>query len=235
MGFHSIPYIYVMKITILVADEHDIVRSGIVSALGGGKDMEVVAETGEASEVLYLYRDLRPTLVILDVALTNRSGFELAKELLMDDPQAKILFLTMQLNENLLSQAIRAGAMGYVMKNVDRAELLDGVKQISRGKAYFSQSALRIMADYYIQTHRSPIHHQQVLTDFGLTGREREILSMIAESHTSQKIGEKLFISQRTVETHRSNIMQKLGIKNSAGLVRFAIENGLLTGTVAED
>jgi len=224
-----------MKITILVADEHDIVRSGIVSALGGGKDMEVVAETGEASEVLYLYRDLRPTLVILDVALTNRSGFELAKELLMDDPQAKILFLTMQLNENLLSQAIRAGAMGYVMKNVDRAELLDGVKQISRGKAYFSQSALRIMADYYIQTHRSPIHHQQVLTDFGLTGREREILSMIAESHTSQKIGEKLFISQRTVETHRSNIMQKLGIKNSAGLVRFAIENGLLTGTVAED
>ena len=153
----------------------------------------------------------------------------------MDDPQAKILFLTMQLNENLLSQAIRAGAMGYVMKNVDRAELLDGVKQISRGKAYFSQSALRIMADYYIQTHRSPIHHQQVLTDFGLTGREREILSMIAESHTSQKIGEKLFISQRTVETHRSNIMQKLGIKNSAGLVRFAIENGLLTGTVAED
>jgi len=235
LGFHSIPYIYVMKITILVADEHDIVRSGIVSALGGGKDMEVVAETGEASEVLYLYRDLRPTLVILDVALTNRSGFELAKELLMDDPQAKILFLTMQLNENLLSQAIRAGAMGYVMKNVDRAELLDGVKQISRGKAYFSQSALRIMADYYIQTHRSPIHHQQVLTDFGLTGREREILSMIAESHTSQKIGEKLFISQRTVETHRSNIMQKLGIKNSAGLVRFAIENGLLTGTVAED
>jgi DNA-binding NarL/FixJ family response regulator len=223
-----------MKITILVADEHDIVRSGIVSALAGGKDIEVVAETGEASEVLYLYRDLKPTLVILDVALTNRSGFELAKELLMDDPQAKILFLTMQLNENLLGQAVRAGAMGYVMKNVDRAELIDGVKQITRGKAYFSQSALRIMADYYIQTHRSPVHPQQVFTDFGLTGREREILSMIAESYTSQQIGEKLFISQRTVETHRSNIMQKLGIKNSAGLVRFAIENGLLTSSIAE-
>lgn len=223
-----------MKITILVADEHDIVRSGIVSALAGGKDIEVVGETGEASEVLYLYRDLKPTLVILDVALTNRSGFELAKELLMDDPQAKILFLTMQLNENLLGQAVRAGAMGYVMKNVDRVELIDGVKQISRGKAYFSQSALRIMADYYIQTHRSPIHQQQVFTDFGLTGREREILSMIAESYTSQQIGEKLFISQRTVETHRSNIMQKLGIKNSAGLVRFALENGLLTSSVAE-
>lgn len=219
-----------MKITILVADEHDIVRSGIVSALAGGKDIEVVAETGEASEVLYLYRDVQPNLVILDVALTNRSGFELAKELLIEDPQAKILFLTMQLNENLLNQAVRAGAMGYVMKNVDRAELIEGVKQINRGKVYFSQSALRIMADHYIMMHRSPTHHPQVFTDFGLTGREREILSMIAESFTSQQIGEKLFISQRTVETHRSNIMQKLGIKNSAGLVRFALENGLLTG-----
>lgn len=217
-----------MKTTIIVADEHEIVRSGIVSALSSGRDIEIVSETGDGKEVLYLYREHTPTLVIMDLSLPGMNGLEVTRELLREDPLAKVLFLTMQLNETLLVQAIRSGALGYMMKNAERTDLIEGVRNVSRGKTWFSQPVMRIMADYYVMQHKPENGLHQVIIDFGLTQREREILCMIAESMTSVDIGEKLFISQRTVETHRANIMQKLGIKNSAGLVRFAIENGIM-------
>ncbi len=216
-----------MKTPILVADEHEIMRSGIVSALGSHKDFEVVAETDNGSDVLFLYREHRPSLVTLDISLPGMNGLEVARELRMEDPEVKILFLTMQLNESLLVQALRLGARGYIIKNAERNILVEGAKAVSRGRTYFNEPVLRIMADYYVAQHMPEDVSMKNPQDFGLTGRELEILHMIVDSMTSQDIADKLFISLRTVETHRSNIMQKLGIKNSAGLVRFAIENGI--------
>lgn len=220
-----------MKTTILVADEHDIVRSGIVSALSTGRDLEVVAETTSGSEVLGLYRELRPTVVLIEIGLPGMNGFDVAKELIREDAAAKVLMLTMQLNETSVLHAVKSGVLGYMLKNAERHDLLEGVKQVSRGRTYFSVPVMKIMADYYVQKHRPAAGDMPAHQNLGLTPREREILAMIADSLTSQDIAEKLFISQRTVETHRSNIMQKLGIKNSTGLVRFALEHGIL-GTV---
>lgn len=216
-----------MKTTIIVAEEHEIVRSGIVSALHSFKDFEIVAETSDGRDVLFLVREHRPNIVIMDLSLPGMSGLEIAQELIRNNTEVKILYLTMQLNEMLLVQAIRSGASGYIMKNADRNDLLEGVKQVSRGKHYFSVPVLNMMAEFYIKQHRPNDTVTPTPLNIGLTPREIEILQMIADSMTSQDIADKLFISLRTVETHRSNIMSKLGIKNSAGLVRFAIENGL--------
>lgn len=218
-----------MKTPILVADEHEIMRSGIVSALGSYKDFEIVAETDNGSDVLFLYREYRPALVTLDISLPGMNGLEVARELRMEDPEVKIMILTMQLNENLLVQALKAGARGYIIKNAERNILVDGAKAVSRGRTYFNEPVLKIMADYYVSQHVADDPGIKSAHDFGLTGRELEILHMIVESNTSQDIANNLFISLRTVETHRSNIMQKLDLKNSAALVRFAIENGIIT------
>jgi len=216
-----------MKTPILVADEHEIMRSGIVSALSSYKDFDIVAETDNGSDVLFLYREHRPSLVTLDISLPGMNGLEVARELRREDPDVKIMFLTMQLNENLLVQALRAGAKGYIIKNAERNILVEGAKAVSRGRTYFNEPVLRIMADFYVTQHVPDDLNTKSAHDFGLTGREMEILNMIVESMTSQDIADKLYISLRTVETHRSNIMQKLGLKNSAALVRFAIENGI--------
>jgi DNA-binding NarL/FixJ family response regulator len=216
-----------MKTTILVAEEHEIVRSGIVSALNSHKDFEIAAETSDGRDVLFLVREHRPNIVIMDMSLPGMSGLEIAQELIHNNSDVKIMYLTMQLNEMLLVQAIRSGASGYIMKNADRNDLIEGVRQVSRGKHYFSEQVLNMMADFYIKQHRPNSSAPSTPVNLGLTPREIEILQMIADSMTSQDIADKLFISLRTVETHRSNIMSKLGIKNSAGLVRFAIENGL--------
>lgn len=217
-----------MKTTILVADEHDIVRSGIVSALSTAKEVEIVAETADGDDVLYLYREHRPSLVLTDIALPGMNGFEITRELLREDPSAKVLILTMQLSDAMVMHAVKSGVLGYVMKNAERGELIDAVKQVAKGKTVFSVQVMKIMADYYMQQHRPATDASPAYQEFGLTAREREILCMIAESMTSVDIAEKLFISQRTVETHRANIMQKLNIKNSAGLVRFAMEHGIM-------
>ncbi len=218
-----------MKTLILVADEHEIMRSGIVSALGSHKDFEIVAETDNGSDVLFLYREHRPALVTLDISLPGMNGLEVARELKLEDPDVKIMFLTMQLSESLLVQALRAGARGYIIKNAERTILVEGARAVSRGRTYFNEPVLKIMADYYVAQHALDDPGLKSAHDFGLTGRELEILHMIVESMTSQDIADKLYISLRTVETHRSNIMQKLGLKNSAALVRFAIENGIKT------
>ncbi len=226
--FNSFRIITYMKTSIIVADEHDIVRSGIVSALSTGKDLEIVAETSEGPDVLYLYREHKPSLVLTDVALPGMNCFEITRELLREDPNAKVLVLTMQLSDAMVMHAVKSGVLGYVMKNAERTELIDAVKQVAKGKTFFSPQFMRIIADYYVQQHRPPTDASPTYHEFGLTSREREILCMIAESMTSVDIAEKLFISQRTVETHRANIMQKLNIKNTAGLVRFAIEHGIM-------
>lgn len=208
-------------INVLIADDHYLVRYGIRSAIDKSDDINVVGEAGSGQEAIELFEKLKPDVSLLDISMPNMSGIETTRSLIKLDPKAKILIISMHVNEEYLNQVLNAGAVGYLFKNCSSQELLDGIRAAAVGQKVFSKKISDLMADRYVNQHSD---------DLGtiLTPREKEILELISQGNTSQKIAEKLIISPRTVDTHRTNLMRKLEIKNTAGLVRYAIENGYI-------
>lgn len=216
------------KIRVLVADDHDIVRYGICSALKSSADVEVIGEASTGRQASDLYDKLKPDVILLDISMPDLNGIEATREIVKKHPAAHVLILTMHLNEEYLNQVINAGALGYLLKNADIEEMLSGIRMVAKGKQVFSGEIARLMTEKYIRTAQDGYDGKSMNTP-RLTRREKEILQKIAEGKTSQEIADVLFISPRTVDTHRANLIQKLGVKNSAGLVRYAIERNLLT------
>ncbi|HKJ34104.1 MAG TPA: response regulator transcription factor [Balneolales bacterium] len=217
------------KIKVIIADDHDIVRFGISSVLQSAKDIDVVGEASDGDETLELYKKFKPDVALIDITMPGKSGIETTEALLKESPDAKILILTMHMDETYLSKSIKAGALGYLLKNCEKDELLEGVRAAAEGKKVFSTAISRLITESYVSNlkdsqDRKPAPKKET----HLTKREQQILGLIAEGLTSQEIANKLTISPRTVETHRANLLQKLDIKNTAGLVRYAIENGHL-------
>jgi two-component system response regulator NreC len=215
------------KIRVLVADDHDIVRYGICSALKSSADVEVVGEASTGRQAADKYEILKPDVILLDISMPDMNGIETTREIIKNHPAAQVLILTMHLNEEYLNQVINAGALGYLLKNADIEEMLSGIRMVAKGKQVFSGEIARLMTEKYIRTAQDGYDGKSMNAP-RLTRREKEILQKIAEGKTSQEIADILFISPRTVDTHRANLIQKLGVKNSAGLVRYAIEHNLL-------
>jgi DNA-binding NarL/FixJ family response regulator len=215
------------KIRVLVADDHDIVRYGICSVLNSSRDVEVIGEASTGLEAFEKYEQLLPDVILLDISMPDMNGIDATRTITSKYPGAKILILTMHLNEEYLNQVLNAGAIGYLLKNADIEEMLSGIRLVAEGRQVFSDDIARLMTEKYIRSAQSGFEGKPVGKP-RLTRRETEILQQIAEGKTSQEIAEILFISPRTVDTHRANLIQKLGVKNSAGLVRYAIERNLL-------
>lgn len=219
------------KIKVIIADDHDIVRLGLASVINSMENIEVVAEASDGPEAVSLYKEIKPDVALIDITMPDLNGIETTTEILKIDPNAKILILTMHINEEYLNQAIKAGALGYLLKDCEKEELSDGIHSVATGKKVFSGAVSKLITESYINRIKDGNQGSAATTekdDARLTKREKEILGLIAEGMTSQKIADTLHISPRTVETHRANLLQKLDIKNTAGLVRFAIENGYL-------
>ncbi len=215
------------SIRVLVADDHDIVRYGICSVIDASDDIEVVCEASSGREAIEQFLKMKPDVCIIDITMPELNGVETTRTILEQDPDARILILTMHTDEEYLNQVLNAGASGYMLKNSDRDELLGSIRAVYRGEKAFSQTISKMMTERYVRNIRKP----KELQDSGkasVTRRELEIIRLIAEGHTSTEISEILFISPRTVDTHRANLMSKLDIKNAAGLVRYAIENKLI-------
>ncbi|MEX0773745.1 MAG: response regulator transcription factor [Balneolales bacterium] len=211
------------SINVLIADDHYLVRYGICSALEKADGINVVGEAGSGKEAIELFEELKPDVSLIDISMPNLNGIETTRSIIKLDPDAKILILSMHVNEEYLNQVLNAGAIGYLFKNCSGQELVDGVKAVAGGKKAFSNKISELMTERYI-TQQSDDDNGAVLTP-----REKEILELISHGNTSSKIAEKLIISPRTVETHRTNLMRKLEIRNTAGLVRYAIEHGYIS------
>jgi DNA-binding NarL/FixJ family response regulator len=216
------------KVKVIIADDHDIVRFGISSVLRSAEDIDVIGEASDGAETISLYKKLKPDVAIVDITMPGQSGIETTEALLKEDPNAKILVLTMHMNEDYLNKSIKAGALGYLLKNCEKSELLDGVRAVAAGKKVFSSAISRLITESYVSNIKDGHETKSPPKETHLTKREQEILGLIAEGMTSQEIADQLVISPRTVETHRANLLQKLDIKNTAGLVRYAIEHGHL-------
>ncbi|WP_327668078.1 MULTISPECIES: response regulator transcription factor [unclassified Streptomyces] len=209
---------------ILLADDHHLVRRGVRLILDAEPGLTVVAEAGDGAEAIEAARAHHPDLAILDIAMPRMTGLQAARELTRAQPQLRILMLTMYDNEQYLFEALAAGASGYVLKSVADRDLVEACRATMRGEPFLYPGAVGAL----IRTYLDCIRDGQFPPARAITDREEEILKLVAEGHTSQDIADILVISVKTVERHRANLLQKLGLKDRLELTRYAIRVGLI-------
>lgn len=206
---------------ILVADDHTLMRAGLVSLIARLPEMEVVAEAEDGRQALRLARDLQPDIVLMDIAMPGLNGLEAAERIHGILPAVKIIVLSMHASEEYVAQALKAGASGYLLKDAATAELEMALKSVSMGQFYLSPAISRQVVD-------TMLHGGPTGLDL-LTPRQREILQLIAEGKSTREIADTLHLSVKTVETHRAQLMDRLDIHDVAGLIRYALRKGLIT------
>jgi len=212
------------RIRVLVADDHTIVRQGIVGILKSSEDVEVVGEAADGAEAVEKATKLKPDVVVLDVSMPHLTGLEAARRIREALPATRVLVLTMHDDEEYVLKMVRAGASGYLLKDSAGSELIAGIRALKAGKAYFGPHASRALAEAYQSGGPLPDDPFERLTD-----REREIFQLVVEGKTNAQIADLLFISPKTVDNHRTRMMEKLGIHGTAELVRFAAKHNLLS------
>jgi DNA-binding NarL/FixJ family response regulator len=217
-------------IRVLLAEDHTLVRAGIRVLLQECGWIKVIAETGEGNEALRLVKKERPDLVLMDIAMPGLNGIEATARIKKEYPETKVIILSMYANEEYVLQALRDGASGYLLKDAGPVELELAIKSVIRGDTYLSPPVSRqVIADYIARFEKKAGKSEANRGAFGiLTSRQREILQLIAEGLTTKDISQKLNLSINTVETHRSQLMERLGIHDVAGLVRYAIREGIV-------
>ena len=212
------------KIRILLADDHRILREGLKYILDTQADMKVIGEASDGRQAIKEAKRINPDVLIMDIAMPELNGIEAARQILALYPSIKIIILSMHYSTEHIYQALQAGAMGFVIKDSAGKELMQAVRAVYGGHRYLSEKVDEILIEDYVMQRRK-IQPQSPLES--LSPREREILQLVAEGKTSVAIADILFISPKTVETYRSRLMHKLGLKDTAGLVKFAIAQGL--------
>ena len=209
------------RLRILVADDHGIVRSGIKLLLELQPDLEVVAEAGDGAEAVASALAVHPDLCILDVGMPKLTGLQAAREIRAHLPDVRVLILSMHDDERYLFEALKAGASGYVLKREADQDLVGAIRSVARGDAFLTNAAERtIIRQWMADGAQGPV--------IPLTPREEEVVKLIAEAHTNAQIAEILHVSEKTVESHRANVLRKLGMRDRVELVRYAIRRGLI-------
>jgi DNA-binding NarL/FixJ family response regulator len=212
-----------MTIRILLADDHNLMRAGIRSLLEKISGVEVVGEAADGREAIALVKSLIPNIVLMDIAMSGLNGLEATLRVAREFPQVRVIILSMHANEEYVVQTLRAGATGYLLKDAATAELELAIHAVARGDTYLSPAiSRRVVEDYLGRT-----GNQRSLAE-QLTPRQREILQLIAESKSTKEIAFLLSLSVKTVETHRTQLMDRLNIHDVPGLVRQAIRMGLV-------
>lgn len=219
MPFPALLEIMSTKIRILLADDHAVVRQGFKLILNQQPDMEVVGEAKDGVEAVRLAHELKPNLVIMDIAMPGMNGVEATRRIIESDPECRILILSMHKDAVYVRETLRAGARGYLLKDSIDHDLLRAIRAVAQGDGFLSPEISGTVLEGY----------QQVEDPFDqLTAREREVLQMLAEGRVAKEVAAALEISVYTVDAHRGRIMKKLGLRSSTELVRFAMRKGLV-------
>lgn len=211
--------------SIVLADDHHIVRQGLRTLLEAEQEFTVVGETADGLKVADLVEQLRPDVLVLDLMMPGLNGLEIARQVSQRSPKTRIIILSMHANEAYVLEALRNGAAGYVLKDANPAEMVQAVREVTAGRHYLS----RPLSERAIQTYARKAEAAPLDLYETLTTREREIMQLAAESYSSTEIAARLGISPRTAETHRANLMRKLGLQSQTDLIRYAIRRGLLS------
>ena len=214
------------KIKVLVVDDHPIVREGICALLAVVGDVEVVGEAANGSEAIDMVRELKPDVVLMDIAMPIMGGLEANRRICREFPGTKVLILTQYDDKEYVLPVIEAGASGFVSKAAASTELISGIRSVYRGDSYLSPPAAKLLVEGY----RFKAGGRAAKDPYDrLTDRERDVLKLMAEGHTNQEIADILVISRKTVEGHKTNLMAKLDIHNQTELVKYALRKGIIT------
>jgi two-component system response regulator NreC len=204
---------------VLIADDHHIVRQGL-KALLEREQFHVSGDAADGQEAVRLARELRPDIAVLDFAMPLLNGLEAAREIHQVSPQTQTILLTMHADDHYVREALRAGVRGYVVKTQMVADLVQAIREVSRGRVYLGSEVSGRVVEAYLAHSNAPVDP--------LTSRERQVLQLVAEGKTTKEIAHLLGVSVKTADTHRTRLMEKLGIHNTAGLVRYAIRRGVI-------
>jgi DNA-binding NarL/FixJ family response regulator len=211
-----------MPIRVLIADDHAVVAEGLRHLVEAEKDIEVVACVGDGREAVQQSRDLQPDVVLMDLSMPELNGADATRAILERDPRCRVIVLSMYSQREYVRRALKAGAAGYVVKRSAAREVVEAIRAVHAGQRYLSpRVADVVLEDYTDEKQDDPLSR--------LSAREREVLQLLAEGRTGAQIAERLALSQKTVETYRARLVEKLGIRDLAGLVRFAIQKGLVS------
>jgi DNA-binding NarL/FixJ family response regulator len=219
------------NIKVLLADDHTLVRAGLKSLITELRGVEVVGEASDGREAVRMIEEIQPDIVLLDIAMAELNGLEVTARVDKDFPDVKVVILSMHSNEEYVLQALKAGAAGYLLKDSLPSEIDVAIQSVNAGKVYLSPSiSQKLVGDYLKRISDSVYEDKEEVGIYDLlTGRQREILQLIAEGNSTKQIADKLTVSVKTIETHRSQIMDRLQIHDIPGLVRYAIRSGLIS------
>jgi len=212
------------QIDIFLVEDHKIVRDGLRALLLGVKDVKIVAEAASGKDFYEQFEKIHIDIVILDIGLPDISGIDIAEKLTLNQPEIKVIILTANTDENNIVQAVKAGVSGFLSKDTPKEEFLEAIRSVQKGEQYFGDAISKIVYKGYINT----IKGKQPKDKKSLTSRELEVIKLISDGLAYKEVAGKLFISTRTVETHRNNILEKLELKNNIELVKYAIKNNIV-------
>ncbi|MFY0627767.1 MAG: response regulator transcription factor [Reichenbachiella sp.] len=205
---------------ILIADDHPLMADSIKSLLESGKDIQVVTVTHDGVEAIEILSEIEVDIALLDIDMPKMNGLDCAKKIKSEYPDVKVAILSMHQEKAMISGLMELGIKGYMLKTIPKEELLLAIETIQKGGEYFNSEITKVLLDNSTEGNATNVEH--------LSARELEIVKLIAEGFTNPQIGEKLFISPKTVDVHRTNVMKKIGVNNVAGVVRFAFQNKLI-------
>jgi len=215
------------EIKIIIVDDHQLIVNGLRAMLEPIKGFKIIGEANDGEEAVLKADDLKPDVIIMDISMPILSGIEATRQILEKNPQIKILALTQHEESEYVIQIINAGGYGYLLKNSRKEEFIEAIFSVFKGEKYFSKKISNLLLSNLLQDKKTET--KENLTKITLTKREQEITKKIAEEMSNQQIADNLNISLRTVETHRRNIMQKLNVKSAVSLVRYAVQNQLIS------
>ncbi len=215
------------KVKIIMVDDHQIVRDGIKALISDEPWIDIIGEASNHTELFALLNTLKPDMIMLDISMPEMSGIEIARQLTIDRPEIKLLMLSMYMSEEFITNAIEAGAKGYLTKTTTQEEILNALKVINEGGEFYSDSVSNILLKSFIKKTQNKVSDSKEQAII-LTKRENEILKHFAEGLSNKEIADRLFISIRTVESHKNNIMQKLDLKSTVELIKYAIKNKII-------
>ncbi len=214
------------KLRVLVVDDHTVVRDGVCALLALAADIEVAGEAANGSEALKMVRELKPDVVLMDMAMPIMDGLEATRRMRREFPGTRVLVLTQYDDKEYVLPVIEAGASGFISKVAASSELVQGIRSVCRGDSYLSPSVARLLVEDYQNAASGRVSHDPYEQ---LTDRERDVLKLLAEGYTTQEIAGMLVISPKTVEGHKTNLMAKLGIRNRIDLVKYALRKGIIS------
>lgn len=212
-------------ISLVIADDHEIFRDGLALMLSKQDNVKLVGQAGDGLELMRMVEETRPDMVLTDIKMPRMDGIAAAKQLLQKFPGMKIIALSMFEEEDLIVEMLEAGARGYLLKNADKKEILDAIVTVQEGNIFYCKHTTARLASLIV---KSKFDQQKKSPGALFTDREREIIRLICRQHTAQEIGGMLFLSKRTVEGYRTRILEKMDVKNTAGVVIFALKHSII-------